>query len=61
MSDINIPVPTPYLQKDIIERQVVTESSLDRIRAAIEYIAETGYTPGGRYVTINTWEPPKRY
>lgn len=34
--------PTPYVQKDIVTRRVVTQSSAAKIQQALVYIAEFG-------------------
>lgn len=64
MSTIKIKIkePTSYLQKDIIEKQVVSQTYQDNLRIALEYIAEhPNYSPGAPYIDLSVWAPPERF
>lgn len=62
MSAITIKEPTSYLQKDIIEKQVVSQTYQDQLRTALEFIAEhPNYIPGDSYADLSVWAPPERF
>lgn len=56
--------PTPYLRKDIIERQTPTASSLAAVETAIRFLASNnGYVPPANLYPGNaaSWVPSQPY
>ena len=62
MSTITVKEPTKYLQKDIVEKQVVSQTYQDQLRTALEFIAEhPNYRPGDPYIDLSVWALPERF
>ena len=62
MSTITVKEPTSYLQKDIIEKQVVSQTYQDQLRTALEFLAEfPDYRPELQSVYLSVWTAVGRF
>lgn len=51
----------PYLQKNIVERTLITRTSSQQIQTALEYLAQFGPPPSGPVFPSEPWVPPRSF